>query len=112
MIDTVLARLTYEPKPELLTPIPWPAGLAPTPIEHAGSPGDPLPAVDVLVVTWTAAEFLALADVLTPGHPSTDWIHYTENWSAYASQLTDRSPAREANRLGEYALTQIGTKRV
>jgi hypothetical protein len=30
MTDAVLARLTYEPAPEPLTPIPWPAGLAPT----------------------------------------------------------------------------------
>jgi hypothetical protein len=33
------------------------------------APGDPLPAADVLVVTWTIAETEALADVFTPGQP-------------------------------------------
>jgi nucleoside phosphorylase len=112
MTDALLARLTFEPEHEVLAPIPWPTGLAPTVVSDTSSAGDPLPPADVLVVTWTAAEFLALADVLTPGRPSTSWSHYTENWSAYLPQLTDRSPAKEAGRLGEYALTQIGTKRV
>lgn len=50
--------------------------------------------------------------MLTPGVANTDWAHYTKDWSAYVSQLTERSPAKEARRLGEYALTQIGTKQV
>jgi nucleoside phosphorylase len=112
MTDVVLARLTYEPAPEPLTAIPWPAGLAPSVISLNASGDDPLPQADVLVVTWTAAEFLALADVLTPSQPSTEWFHYTENWSEYVPQLTDRSPAKEAGRLGEYSLTEIGSKRV
>jgi nucleoside phosphorylase len=111
-IDTgaVLARVTYEAHPEALAPIPWPKGLAPAPTARSTSGPDALPKADVLVVTWTAAEFQALADVLTPGHPSTGWSHYTKDWSAYVSQLTDSSPAKEAQRLGEYALTKIGTK--
>ena len=112
MEDEVLARLTYRPAVEALTPIPWPEKLAPMVIEQSTSGVDPLPKSDVLVVTWTEAEFEALADVLTPGHPSTEWAHYTKDWSVYESQLTDRSPAKEARRLGEYALTGIGTKHV
>ncbi|HEY1827118.1 MAG TPA: hypothetical protein VGF87_03820 [Acidimicrobiales bacterium] len=107
--DAVVARVTYEAHPEALTPIPWPKGLAPTVTTHTTSGGDAVPKADVLIVTWTAAEFQALADVLTPGCPSTEWSHYTKNWSAYEAQLTDRSPAKEAQRLGEYALTKIGT---
>ena len=111
-IDTgaVLARVTYEAHPETLTQIPWPKGLAPTPTAQSTSGPDPLPRADVLVVTWTAAEFQALADVLTPGRPSTGWSHYTKDWSGYVPQLTDSSPAKEAQRLGEYALTKIGAK--
>jgi nucleoside phosphorylase len=111
-IDTgaVLARMTYEAHPEALTSIPWPKGLAPSPTTQSTSGPDALPRADVLVVTWTAAEFQALADVLTPGYPSTGWSHYTKDWSAYVPQLTDSSPAKEAQRLGEYALTKIGTK--
>jgi nucleoside phosphorylase len=110
--DRLLARLAFQPEHIEPAPIPWPDGLAPAPIGNDASAGGPLPAGDVLVVTWTAAEFMALADVLTPGNPSTDWAHYTENWAAYVPQLTGRSPAKAAARLGEYALTQIGTKRV
>ncbi len=110
MEDLVLARLTYEAKPEPLTPIPWPKALAPTLVPHGSSGSATLPKADVLVVTWTAAEFQALADVLTPGCTYTQWAHYTKDWSQYESQLTGRSPAKEAQRLGEYALTSIGTK--
>jgi nucleoside phosphorylase len=110
--DLVLARVTYDPSPEPLTPIPWPKDLAPTIIKYEAGPAAPLPDADVIVVTWTAAEFRALADVLTPGQTSTDWLPYEKDYSAYVPELTDRSPAKEVNRLGEYALTQIGSKRV
>jgi nucleoside phosphorylase len=109
-MQAVLDRVTYEAHPEALAPIPWPKELAPTVTAHGRSGPDALPKADVLVVTWTAAEFQALADVLTPGCPFSAWGHYTKNWSAYLAQLTDRSPAKEAQRLGEYALTKIGTK--
>ena len=50
-------------------PFPYPDGLAPLPRPLATPPASdaPLPAADVLVVTWTAAEHKALADVFTPG---------------------------------------------
>jgi nucleoside phosphorylase len=112
MDNRLLARLSYEPEHDEMAPVPWPDGLAPAPISSDAPAGGSLPAGDVLVVTWTAAEFMALADVLTPGVPNTDWAHYTENWASYVPQLTDSSPAKTAGRLGEYALTQIGTKRV
>jgi nucleoside phosphorylase len=112
MTDALLARLTYEPEPEPLSPIPWPEGLAPRSIKLGASTEDALPQADVLVVTWTAAELRALADVLTPDQPSTTWLRYRKNWPAYVPQLTYRSPAKEADCLGEYALTQIGTRRV
>jgi nucleoside phosphorylase len=107
--DAVLARVTYEPHPGALAPIPWPEGLAPNAVASTSGP-DAMPKADVLLVTWTAAEFQALADVLTPGCPSIGWTHYTKDWSAYVPQLTDQSPAKEARRLGEYAVSQIGTK--
>lgn len=46
--------------------IPWPANLAPKPSATAPA-GDSLPPCDVLIVTWTLAEALALSHVLTPG---------------------------------------------
>ena len=50
-------------------PIPWPAGLRPTPQTLTPAPveTDPIPEADVLVVTYTVAEGYALADMLTPG---------------------------------------------
>lgn len=112
MTDALLARLTYTAPDAELAPIPWPEGLAPAPINYDATPLTPLPRADVLVVTWTAAEWQALADVLTPGHPSTSWLRYAENWATFEPQLTWKSPAREANCLADYALTQIGSKRV
>jgi hypothetical protein len=49
-----------------------------------------------VVVTWTVAEAQALADVLTPGMPSTSWKPYAHRWTSYEGQLKGRSPAREA----------------
>jgi nucleoside phosphorylase len=110
--DALLRRITFDPgsKAAELSPIPWPASLAPTPIAetHAG----PLPAADVLIVTYTAAEGRALADVLTPGVESTSWHHYTYQWSEYEPLLGKRAPALDSKRLGSWYLTQIGDQKV
>jgi hypothetical protein len=96
--------------------LPWPSGLAPTPGELPAEPdpGDPLPRADVLVVTWTAAEMLALADVLTPGvNPRTRWYRYSRFFEDdYLAEIRDHAPARMANRLASYYPTTIGTRSV
>lgn len=107
MTDPLLARLTFDPGVQELTPVPWPPGLAPSPSETLVG-GGPMEPADVLVVTYTTAEARALADVLTPGHPYTSWLPYTKNWAAFASQLTGRSPAREARCSAYWWATQIG----
>ena len=66
----------------------------------------------MLVVTWTSAEWKALADVLSPGRETQDWQIYTRNWSEFELHLTDRSPAKEARCLGEYTYVTIGAKLV
>jgi nucleoside phosphorylase len=102
-----------EPR-ERLTPIPWPSGLAPT-VDTAAlpAPEDPLPLADVLVVTWTVAESQALADVLTPGHATTQWQTYRHNFdSTFKPQLNAGAPALESNCLGIYARCTIGGRSV
>lgn len=94
----------------------WPAGLAPTPRELAvePDPSDKLPSADVLVVTWTVAEMLALADVLTPGvNPRTRWYRYDRLFETdYVPLIRDHAPSRVAHRLGSYYPTRIGSKNV
>lgn len=102
-------RIVFEAKPKQLEPIDWPAAFAP---HLAGKPPSELPAAPVLLITWTAAEGQALADVMTPGHPLTAWNHYTTGWVSYESQLTGRSPARESQCLGKWAVTEIAGKLV
>ena len=81
-LDAVLARVTYEPVGSYLkSPVPFPANLAPTLVQHDSWTGDPLTKVDVLVVTWTSAEWSALADVLSPGREKAQWQPYARNWS-------------------------------
>lgn len=113
-VAAILDRITYEPTAEAakLSPIPWPAGLKPEPQQTALTKDGTLPACQILIVTWTAAEAMALADVLTPGVPSSDWLHYARDFAAYEPQLTTRSPAKEARRLGEFHLTDIGGVKV
>jgi nucleoside phosphorylase len=106
--DPVLDRITFVASPEAMKPIPWPQDLEPR--KPSELPQD-LPQADVLVVTWTAAEAHALADVLTPGLASRSWTRYTDGWSRYEHQLTARSPARFSKCLGLWALAEIGGKR-
>lgn len=112
MTDRVLGRLSYEPSEKELMPIPWPEGLAPTLVKSDHWTGDPLVKVDVLVVTWTSAEWMALADVLSPGREKGEWQAYGRNWGEFEPHLTDRSPAKEAKCLGEYTYVTIADKLV
>jgi hypothetical protein len=108
MEDFALQRITYRSSHGALAPIPWPDGLAPSGTAYSRAADEPLPSAEVLVVTWTAAEGQALADVLTPGMPSTTWKPYAHLWSTYVPQLTERSPAREAGCMGYVAQVKIG----
>ena len=112
MADLVLDRILMTPAHEAPESIPWPEGLAPQTVAGHATPAHPLPRADVLVVTWTAAEGMALADVLTPGLPSSSWHPYTHHWTEYESQLTTRSPAREEGCLGRFAQARIGSTTV
>jgi hypothetical protein len=107
--DLLLERITYQAPREVLAPIPWHAGLAPRGTLDGPTADRALPPCDVLVVTWTVAEGEALADVLTPGMPSTSWKPYAHRWSSYRTQLTGRSPAREAGCMGYVAQVRIGS---
>jgi nucleoside phosphorylase len=90
------------------SPIPWPAGLKPAASATALTADGGLPPADVLVITWTAAEALALSQIFTPGVTSKSWVHYAHDFSKYRNQLTSRSPAKSAKRLGEFHLATIG----
>jgi nucleoside phosphorylase len=94
-----------------LSPIPWPDGLAPQMVvpSKPHSPQAALPRADVLVVTWTVAEAKALADVLTPGHPSDAWNAYEHEFeSVYKPLIRPGAPASESKRLGLYSRCRIG----
>jgi hypothetical protein len=91
--------------------IGWPAGLAPVPQPPAVAPDPlaPLPTADVLVVTWTAAEHKALADVLTPGHAPRRWLPYRHGFiDKFLPEIRAGAPARAAGRLGSWYPTRIG----
>jgi len=109
----------------LKEPIPWPKrgakSLAPKPVALTNrKQTSPLPAADVVVVTWTVAEGFALGDVLTPGYRDVrgkkkpprntkPWYPYrpTNFDSDYKPNLRKIAPAIKANRLGSYCLTTI-----
>jgi nucleoside phosphorylase len=97
-----------------LAPIPWPAGLAPQAVTPATapSPSHPLPKADVLVVTWTVAEAKALADVLTPGVPSTAWHVYRHKFDSYKPNIRPGAPALQSGCLGVYYQCRIGEHNV
>jgi hypothetical protein len=102
--------------PRTLPDIPWPKGLNPVPKPFAKAPdaNAALPRADVIVVTWTVAEALALSDVLTPGYRSkTDWYRYRHNWAGkYKGNLKHGAPALKEDRLGLWFRSQIGGKKL
>ena len=94
--------------------IPFPAGLRPTPqpINPPPDIDDELPKADIVVITWTVDEVMALADVLTPKVTRDSWYRYARNFAAYQNQIRRYAPAYNAQRLASYYLTKIGDKTV
>ena len=108
----MLERITCRAWHDDPAPIPWPDGLAASGAPYSRAADEPLPYADVLVVTWTAAEGQALADVLTPGMSNMTWKPHAHQWSSYEPQLTDQSPARDAHCMGYVAQVTIGDVQV
>lgn len=105
----------------LPAPVPWPAGLAPVPAPPATPPetSDPLPACDVVIVTWTAAESRTLSTLLTPGVPIEQWFDYRSNVDAFIPKVTgtrapfnDPDPPRYYHSLGLYYPITLAGQRV
>src|SRR5690349_2698642 len=74
-LATAMRRLPRKGKRKTIA---FPQGLAPAPepLQPAPGPNDPLPRADVVVITWTADETDALAEVFTPGHARGRWYRY------------------------------------
>jgi nucleoside phosphorylase len=60
------------------------------------------------VVTYTMAEGACLADVLTPGHPSTDWTSYQNGWGDLRPLVGPDGPSLKSDRAGAWAVADIG----
>jgi nucleoside phosphorylase len=109
----VLAGTGLRAAAKALAPFPfaYPDGLAPVPRPLATPPASdaPMRAADVLVVTWTAAEHKALADVFTPGHPRDHWYPYDRRFADHYAPLIRRgAPALGARRLASWFPASIG----
>lgn len=95
--------------------IDWPDGLAPVPkpITPAPNPNAALPKADVVVITWTVDELMALCDVLTPKFNRDKWYRYARFYAEkYDAQIRKGAPAKTARRLGSYMPTKIGKLKV
>ncbi len=124
--DAGLEAAFAQPSAQLPSPPPWPAGSAPQPISLTPrpTPSDDLSrfhGYDAVVVTWTAAEAAALAALLTPDHPTSEWYEYRHGVAAYLPLVTGaKSPfndqsgemARYYHSLGLYFPCQIGNAQV
>ena len=96
-------------------PIAFPVGLAPqaVPTPAGTSPGDALPAADVVVITWTVDELTGLARVMTPGADPSRWQHYDRDFEQrYRAEIRRHAPAANSGRLGSYQLVTVGARSV
>jgi hypothetical protein len=86
----------FEQPSALLPTVPaWPADGTPKPIalSPAPQPTDDLTrfkGYDAVMVTWTSAEAAALATLLSPGHPVSDWYEYRHDVAAYIPLVTGK----------------------
>ncbi|MGO4329548.1 hypothetical protein AB4Z48_28560 [Cupriavidus sp. 2TAF22] len=111
---TVATTLAAAPGLAAHPQIAFPAALRPTPVPLATIPdlNDPLPKADVVVITWTVDETMALGDVMTPGFSRDHWYRYARNFAQYLPNIRAHAPARGVMRLGSYFPVKIGSKRV
>jgi hypothetical protein len=124
--DAGLEAAFLQPADLLPTAPPWPSDGAPKPIalSPVPQPTDDLTrfkGYDAVVVTWTSAEAAALATLLAPGHPVSEWYEYRHNVAAYIPLVTghnapfnDNTPemARYYHSLALYFPVTIGTAKV
>lgn len=95
--------------------LPFPDGFAPVPrpLAAAPNPNDPLPAADVVVITWTVAEQNALCDVMSPGFDRRSWYRYRHRFDEhYAPLIREGAPAYKSRRLGSWFSSTVGSQRV
>jgi nucleoside phosphorylase len=105
----------------------YPDQLKPTPssLNQVPDKSDPLPNSDIVVITWTADEVDALADIFTcPYHipvrsmrTKNDWYEYDRNFqSKFKNQIRKGAPSRgtsdNVDMLGSYFPCKIGDKKV
>lgn len=91
--DAGLEAAFEEPSALLPTMPPWPADGVPKPIPLTPAPlsTDDLTrfrGYDSVIVTWTSAEAAALATLMTPGHPVSEWFEYRHDVEAYIPLVT------------------------
>ena len=91
--DAGLEAASEDPATLLPTVPQWPTDGAPKPISLSPvpQPTDDLTrfkGYDAVIVTWTAAEAAALATLMTPDHPLSDWYEYRHDIAAYIPLVT------------------------
>jgi nucleoside phosphorylase len=115
VLEEVVGSIVPGPPMRAFLDIPFPNGLRPTPqpIDPQPQLDDPLPRADVVVITWTADEQEALADVLTPGLRRSEWYRYSRGFEERFAQMIRRgAPSTFGRRLGSYMPTGIGNMSV
>ena len=124
--DAGLEAAFEKPSALLPTTPPWPADGAPKPIALSPipQPADDLTrfkGYDAVIVTWTSAEAAALAALMTPDHPISDWFEYRHDIAAYIPLVTghnapfnDNTPemARYYHTLALYFPCTIGSAKI
>jgi nucleoside phosphorylase len=87
--------------------------------------GQALPKADIIIITWTSAEWAALDHVFCDSDQpmsynasaetksfATDWQLYDRDFSSVVDQLTSRSPSKDAGGWGKFRMVTVNSKRV
>jgi len=87
--------------------------------------GQALPQADIIIITWTSAEWAALDHVFCDSDQpmsynaiantksfSTGWLLYDRDFSSVVDQLTSKSPSKDDEAWGKFRMVTVNNKRV
>ena len=114
----------YAAGERLPCPVPWPEKTAPVAAPLSTIPAEDedltkFNGYDAVIMTWTVAEAVTLATLMSPGYSLSQWYQYRHNVNEYIPLVTranapfnDRKSERYYHSLGLYFPCRVGGARV
>ena len=94
-----------------LAPIDW-SSIGATAPKLVDTPVNDLTPADVVIITWTSAEWAAMNHVFTASDQSLDPYHYTDDWPGWQRYTRDMPDIEGWYEWGSYRLVEMNGEKV